>query len=364
MKRQIFLFILIVISFRAACQEATLLFFGDIMGHGAQIESAERDEGRYYDYSENFKYIEPYFRSADVVVGNLEVTLAGKPYKGYPLFSSPDELATALKESGVNVLVTANNHSCDRGRAGLERTIKVLDQHHFVRTGTFLDSTDMAKHHPRIIHINGIKLALLNYTYGTNGIPVTQPNIVNLIDKETMKQDLKLTKSMHPDKIIMFLHWGNEYATSPSNDQTELAEFLFEHGADIIIGAHPHVIQPMHLTYQNDREQLVVYSLGNFISNQRWELTDGGAMVRITLAKHKGDTYIKDAQHLLTWVHTPIIDNRRRYYIYPASVWDRQGVPDHIAPGWEGMKQYLKSAREVMQLNTYIREATEEWPLK
>ncbi len=346
-------------------QELTLLFLGDIMGHEAQIASALCDDGVTYDYSETFRYIEPYFRSADIVIGNLEVTLAGPPYKGYPQFSSPDALATALKEAGVGVLVTANNHSCDRGQKGIERTIQVLDNHYFVRTGTFSDSLDMLKNHPQLIDYKGIKLALLNYTYGTNGLPITAPNLINLIDREKIKKDLHNTKELHPDIIMVYIHWGNEYVTSPTKEQQALAELLFANGTDIIIGSHPHVIQPMHFINDgSNKNRILVYSLGNFISNQRRELTDGGAMVRIDLVKNGAETIIKDAEHLLTWVHIPVIGNKKQYYILPASVWSEQGVPHHLPPGWEGMNSYLKKARAVMLHNQDFPEAKEEWSLK
>jgi hypothetical protein len=345
-------------------QEVSLLFFGDVMGHGGQIESAKRDGGARYDYSESFQYVEPYFRASDIVVGNLEVTLAGPPYSGYPRFSSPDGLAHSLREAGVNVLVTANNHSVDKGKAGLERTLRVLDDNYFVRTGTFYDSTDVRANHPQLITIHGIRLALLNYSYGTNGLPVTLPNQVNLINRELMALDLKTALEMEADKVIVFIHWGNEYQTTPSKGQTDLAEFLFEAGADIIIGAHPHVIQPMHFTVNDDgKEQLVVYSLGNFVSNQRKPYTDGGAMVRLVLTKREGQTHINNVEHLLTWVHVPVIAGRRRYHILPASIYDKTGVPEFVPSGWEGMKEYLRLAREVMKGNINVPETTEEWPL-
>lgn len=348
----------------ATAQEVALVFFGDVMGHSPQINSAKSNDGKSYDYSECFKYIEPYFRAGEIAVGNLELTLAGEPYSGYPTFSSPDAIIFALKNAGVNVLVTANNHSCDRRKTGVERTIRILDETYMLRTGTFKDSADMANNHPLLISIYGIRLAILNYTYGTNGIPVTAPNIVNIINRDEMFRHLEMAKTHNPDKIIVFIHWGDEYQTRPNKEQTELAQFLFDHGTDIIIGAHPHVIQPMHLIRDADKpEKLVVYSLGNFISNQRKPLTDGGAMVRLVLKKNDNKTTISQAEHLLTWVHTPVVDGKKRYYVLPASIFQKKGVPDVVPKGFEGMFDYLKLAREVMKNNTEIPEATEEWLL-
>lgn len=360
------LFTLLLLLFTAVrpthSQEASLLFFGDIMGHDAQIASALQADGS-YNYEPVFQYIEPAFRSADIVVGNLEVTLAGPPYAGYPAFTSPDALAEALKASGVNTLVTANNHSYDKGQRGMQRTLQVLDSLYFVRTGTFRDSADQALHHPKLIEINGLRLALLNYTYGTNGIAVRPPNIVNHIVPEQIKADLAQAREMKVDQIIVCIHWGNEYQTSPHADQQATAQLLFDHGADIIIGSHPHVVQPMHLQRDENGDRLVVYSLGNFVSNQRKEYTDGGSMVRIELKKENGSTRIKNAEHLLTWVHTPQENGKRRYYVLPASWYQQEGLPEHLSPAQSGMDSYLRKARSVMQNNTNLPESTTPWPL-
>lgn len=362
------LFILFALAYFVgvdAQDKATLLFFGDIMGHDGQIQSASRNNGEYYDYTESFKWIEPYFRSADLVVGNLEVTFAGKPYTGYPTFSSPDELAVALKNAGVDMLVTANNHSCDRRRVGVDRTIDILDKNYFLRTGTFKDHTDYETHRVKVIELNNIKIALLNYTYGTNGIPVTPPNIVNLIDRDQMAKDIELAKSYSPDKVIVFIHWGDEYVTTPNSTQTSLANFLHQQGVDIIIGSHPHVVQPFHLKKVDDgQQQLTVYSLGNFVSNQRKDYTDGGAMVRIELTKENDEVKITHAEYMLTWVHLPVVNGRKQYLVLPASIYSVKGTPEGLPHGYSGMFNYLKLAREVMSKSSGVTEAVELWPLK
>ncbi|MDR2927612.1 MAG: CapA family protein [Cytophagaceae bacterium] len=359
--------ILLLIGFFTVCplssQKVTLTFVGDVMGHSPQINSARRDSGR-YDYSECFRLIEPYFMSSEIAVANLEVTLAGTPYTGYPTFSSPDELVVALKNAGVNFLVTANNHSCDRRKKGVDRTIEIIDDLYFSHTGTFSDSADMTGKHPLLLSVYGIRLAFLNYTYGTNGIPVTKPNIVNHIDTVAMSCDIQMAKEMNADKIIVCIHWGDEYKTTPNRSQTGVAAFLQRSGVDIIIGSHPHVIQPMHLTQNEDStRQIVVYSLGNFISNQRNPYTDGGAMIRIELSKQDSVTVIDNAEYLLTWVHIPVVDGRKHYMVLPASVYDKKGVPGHVPQGYSGMFKYLQLARQVMKNNTGIFEIEEEWDL-
>ncbi|KXK27669.1 MAG: capsule synthesis protein CapA [Bacteroidetes bacterium OLB12] len=257
-----------------------------------------------YDYSACFEYVAPIIRPADLAIGNLELTLAGSPYKGYPQFSAPDALAVELKRIGFDVLVTANNHSVDRRKKGVERTIRVLDSLAILHTGTFIDSATRANTYPLIVEKNDFRFSLLNYTYGTNGIPVTKPNIVNLIDTVQIKLDLAQARQQKTDAIIVFMHWGDEYQSLPNSTQKKLTRLLFREGARLVIGAHPHVLQPME--WNKEQDQLVVYSLGNFISGQRPRYRDGGAMVWIDMQKITtpagASTSILNAEYELEWV--------------------------------------------------------------
>lgn len=300
--------------------ELSLLFIGDIMQHGPQIRAAYNDSLKVYDYSSCFEHIAPIARNTDATIANLEVTLAGRPFKGYPQFSSPDNLAVTLKAAGINYLVTANNHSCDRRSQGVKRTIKVLDSLKIHHTGTFLDSPDRVKNNPLIIERNGIRVAILNYTYGTNGLSVKKPLIVNYIDSTVILQDLKACAMDGFDKIIVFMHWGLEYKSLPSDYQKQYANFCLKNGADYIIGSHPHVLQPMERFYDStqQKEQLVVYSLGNFVSNQRDRYKDGGGMFKLVLTKDTATT-IKEAGYFLTWVDKVNTNGKNSYTIYPVS---------------------------------------------
>lgn len=299
--------VLFLISYPIFGQDTTrlsLLFVGDIMQHDSNIAAAFDLETKRYDYSACFEYVAPILRAADLTFGNLELTLAGAPYKGYPQFSAPDALAVELKKSGFDILVTANNHSLDRRRKGLERTLRVLDSLQLLHTGTFRDSLERSETYPLIVTKNGFQLSLLNYTYGTNGIPVTKPNIVNLIDTVLIKHDLEKARSQHSDAIIVFMHWGAEYQSLPNQEQKRLAALCFREGANLVIGAHPHVLQPMQWNKQEN--QVVVYSLGNFVSGQRPRYRDGGAMVWIDLQKVVTDsvshTTIDTVEYELEWV--------------------------------------------------------------
>ncbi len=299
--------LLLVISLGLSAQDTTrlsLLFVGDIMQHDSNIAAAYNSSTKKYDYSSCFEYVAPILRSADLTIGNLELTLAGSPYKGYPQFSAPDALAIELKRSGFDVLVTANNHSLDHRRKGVERTLRVLDSLEIHHTGTFKDSLERTLVYPLIVQKNGFQFSLLNYTYGTNGIPVTKPNIVNLIDTVTIKRDLEKAMAQKSDAIIVLIHWGAEYQSLPNQEQKKLATLCMREGAKLVIGAHPHVLQPMVWNRQDDK--LVAYSLGNFVSGQRPRYRDGGAMLWIELEKIKLDstynTSIKNAEYELEWV--------------------------------------------------------------
>lgn len=317
-----FLSFLIVIISAAGAQDTTrlsLLFAGDVMGHDSQIASAFDATSKTFDYTSCFAAIKPYVESADLAIANLEVTLAGRPFTGYPQFSSPDELALTLKDVGFDALVTANNHCVDRGKPGLERTIAMLDSFNIPHTGTFIDTVSRMNESPLLLEKNGFRIALLNYTYGTNGIPVPKGSIVNLLDTALMRKDILKAKELAPDIIIVFTHWGVEYVSLPGKKEKDLTEMCFRLGANLVIGAHPHVIQPME--WRKENNQFIAYSLGNFVSGQRKRYTDGGAMAYIELEKiqfkpDSSTTTIDNAGYYLHWVYrTP--DKYKDYYIVP-----------------------------------------------
>jgi poly-gamma-glutamate capsule biosynthesis protein CapA/YwtB (metallophosphatase superfamily) len=296
----------------------SLLFLGDVMQHDSQIKAAYDVSAKQYDYKPCLQFVKPYIESVDLAIGNLEVTLAGAPYKGYPQFSAPDELAVALKDAGMDVLVTANNHCLDRGRKGLERTIMLLDSLDIIHTGTFRDTVDRMNDYPLLFEKNGFSFALLNYTYGTNGIPVTKPNVVNVIDTALIREDIVKAKLSSPDAIIVFMHWGQEYQSLASKWQKDIANFCFRLGVKLVIGAHPHVLQPME--WRREADQLVVYSLGNFVSGQRDRYKNGGAMLKVNLMKVVRDsiptTTIDSAGYILEWVYRTA-DIKKDYYVMP-----------------------------------------------
>ena len=321
-----------------------LVFTGDIMGHDSQIASALKTGNGSYDYRSCFQPIAPYIRRADIAVGNLEVTLAGAPYKGYPAFSSPDALARALRETGFDVLVNANNHALDRGKKGLERTLAVLDSLSFIRAGSYRDTAERRLHYPLILEKNGIRIALLNYTYGTNGIPVTPPNMVNFIDTAQIRRDLAKAATAEPGFTIALMHWGSEYQRKENAQQRALARLLFEHGTDAIIGSHPHVVQPVTL---NGDGTLAVWSMGNFISNQRKRYTDGGIAFEMTLVREGDEVMIRDYGYLPVWVYKRSTGNGPAFRVVPAAM-DSTAAEALEMPASDvrAMKLFLSDTRE------------------
>ena len=307
---------------QAELRRARIVVAGDLMQHDEQLQAARLADSVTYDYEPMFRYVGEMFRSADLAMINLETTLSAKgPYSGYPAFRSPAAIARAMREAGIDVAALANNHCCDAGGRGINSTIEVLDEYGILHMGAFRDSLDYKQNNILYLECCGIRFALLNYTYGTNGIPTPKGRIVNRIDTLSMARDLASIPREEVGFIMTFLHWGNEYERTPNGEQRALADFLKRHGVDIIIGSHPHVVQSMEV---DSLGRVTLFSLGNFVSNQRTRYRDGGLIATI-------DVEIVDSVYLnerfnsrksidvaLTpmWVHLP------DYAVVPREVGD------------------------------------------
>ena len=270
--------------------KVSMSVIGDIMCHNSQYNDAYKNGE--YDFSYVFDDIKEHIEIADLAIGNLETTFAGKDrgYASYPTFNTPEILAQDLKELGIDVVSTANNHSLDTGYKGIESTIDYLDEAGILHTGTYKSVED--QENIVIKDVNGLKFAFLAYTYGTNGIPVPSGReyCINLIDKELIKRHLDLAKNLKPDVICVNMHWGIEYQNSPNAEQEELANFLFENGVDIILGSHPHVLQKMEskeilLSNGELKNGFVIYSLGNFMSGQTKANTRNSIILKLDIIK-------------------------------------------------------------------------------
>lgn len=328
--KKLVLYLLLALPFNVAAQpwiardtismqdSIHLFFVGDIMQHEPQIKGAWEQTRREYNYMPCFQYIAPYWQKADYVIGNLETTLANSNFSGYPQFCAPWHLARDLKRSGIDILTTNNNHSCDKGANGIANTIYYLDSLCLRHTRTFADSASWKAQHPLYFKKGPFKIALLSYTYGTNGIPVTHGQVVSMIDTFHIAREIEKARLDTATNIIVCMHWGIEYDIKPNAEQKRLATFLHRCGADIIIGSHPHVVQPLEYHVEGkDTTGITVYSLGNFVSNQSKRYTNGGIGISLKLVRKQGKTSYR-MQYLSNYVYRPLeSDGIRRYYVIP-----------------------------------------------
>lgn len=300
----------------------TMSVVGDIMCHDTQYKDAYNSTTKEYDFSYVFSDVEYYLQTADITVGNLETTFAGKEvgYSNYPTFNTPEALGYNLKKLGIDVLSTANNHSLDKGYKGLVSTLNYLDDAGIAHTGTYASEED--QNQILIQNVKGIKIAFLSFTYGTNGIrvPSGKEYCINLIDKDLIKQQIALAQEKEPDLICVFMHWGVEYVTTQNSTQEELADFLFENGVDVVLGGHPHVLQPMEkrtvtLSDGSTKDGFIVYSLGNFISGQTKENTKTSAILNLTFTKNgtTGKMTIDNASYVPVYMYKSSSGGLQRY---------------------------------------------------
>ena len=271
----------------------TLTALGDILCHNTQYWDAHNTSTDEYDFSYVFEDISHYLKVSDLVIANLETTFAGKDigYSNYPRFNTPDALAYDLKRLGVDIITTAGNHALDYGFSGLSRTIDVLNDADISHLGTYKTAEEQEE--LLIKNVKGAKIAFIDYTYGTNGIaiPSGKEYCVNLINKDLIKKQIEKAKNNNVDMIVASMHWGVEYQTSPNSEQEDLADFLFMNGVDVIIGNHPHVLEPMKkktITLEDGtkKDVFVVYALGNFTADQKDEITRDSAILNLNITKN------------------------------------------------------------------------------
>jgi poly-gamma-glutamate synthesis protein (capsule biosynthesis protein) len=243
------------------------LFVGDVMTHKEQIEAAQGKDG--WDFSPQFRRVEILFRSDAFTVANLETVFAGKEsgYAGYPSFNTPDALADALSNLGIEAVTLANNHILDRGTAGADRTTEILDRAGILWTG--LAKGAAALNNALTVEREGFRIALVSYSYGSNRSALSGDVRPNLISDEDVISGLLHARRSNPDVIVACFHWGNEYQFVPTKRQREIASLCVKHGASLVIGTHPHVLQPVEVVSSDSGHHAVAYSLGNFVSYQR-----------------------------------------------------------------------------------------------
>ena len=316
---------------------ATISSVGDMLMHMPVINTGYDEATRTYDLRSIFDYISDYTTSADLMVGNLETTLAGLDngykYSGYPQFNCPDSVVDAMKNAGFDVVLTANNHSYDTRNVGLKRTLEVIKDRQLQYLGTKLDAEEKDY---IIADCNGIRIGLLCYTYDTgtedpetvalNGITLTKEDskLVNAFDYNELdkfytdvEENLAQMAEDGAEATMLYIHWGEEYQLQANSSQKTIAQKLCDLGIDVIVGGHPHVVQPVELltsTTDETQKTVCLYSMGNAVSNQRLgnlssvktAHTEDGAMLQITFAEYSDGTVIIEYADVLpfwVWMH-------------------------------------------------------------
>ena len=318
-----------------------IVFIGDVMSHGPQVTAALRRGGNPanpadYDYSSYFQYVRPWFQEADLVVANMEFPVGVLPYSGYPFFSAPPALPREARRSRVTVFLTANNHLCDRGRTGLDSTYAFYSRLGVPFTGFYRSEGEEYENDPLIINIRGHSIALANFTYGTNGLPVPPPYHINRLDSAHIREVLARGRNRGADYLIALPHWGEEYQLTPNASQRSWADLFFRAGADAIVGAHTHVVQPVEVTADG---RPVAWSLGNFVSNQPFPYSQIGMLLSLTLVCDEDGIRVADLQPTYLWC------SRKRmleanYTVIPIREW--LGTHDR----WLDPAEYDKMVRE------------------
>ena len=328
---------------------ATVAVMGDMMAHMPTVTAAYDPAEKVYNFDNIFTYISPYVQDADYAVANLETTLRGTSggvkYSGYPCFNTPDAYADALQKAGFDMLLTANNHSYDTGAKGMERTLQVLDKIGMERTGTFLNEDEKRY---LVEEVNGIKIGMICYTYETDGADSDRKYLNGIrLSREAaplinsfrytrlsdfyneIGEHIAAMRDEGAEKIMLFIHWGNEYQLKQNTYQQKIAQKVCDLGVDVIVGGHPHVMQPAALLTSSDgsRQTFCLYSLGNAVSNQRTERaaiktghTEDGALLTLTFTKYSdGRVIVSDVNLLPTWVdlRTDKQTKRNIYRIVP-----------------------------------------------
>ena len=323
---------------------ATILSTGDVLMHMPVIGSGSGPDG--YNFDSIFRFVTDEISAADLAVANLETTLAGTDngynYSGFPNFNCPDAIVDALKNAGFDMLLTANNHSYDTTLVGFKRTLEVVREAGLETLGTYL-SADEQKW--TIQDVNGIKIVLLCYTYatgvGSNGspqlngnAPISEPGLCNYFtynnlpafysEVETYLQEMK---DAGAEATMLYIHWGVEYQLSANQDQANMAQQLCDLGVDVIVGGHPHVVQPVDLiesTVDPNHKTAILYSMGNAVSNQRagnistinTPHTEDGVFFKVTFSKYSdGTVYLDRVEVVPTWVNLNTNNGSRQYNI-------------------------------------------------
>lgn len=344
----------------AAASSVTLLAVGDNLIHTEVVNSGLKEDGS-YNYDHLYRNVKDTISEADIAVINQETILGGSEfgYSGYPNFNSPTEIGDAVIEAGFDVVLHATNHTMDKGYSAVENTFAYWEKFPQI-TVLGINETQEDKEQIPIIEKNGIKIAMLNYTYGLNGytVPKDKPYLVNMLQKEEMKEDIEKAEEL-ADFTIVFPHWGSEYVYEATKAQKDLTEFFYDLGVDLVIGTHPHVLEPVEwIETDGSHRMLVYYSLGNFMSYQKEAPRMLGGMAEITLTKDNQGTYISDSSITPIVTHYENGSDDFNYAIYPLTDYTEElatlhGVSDIAKNGPLTFDETFDLAKQV--LGTWFR---------
>jgi len=327
-----------------------LVFIGDVMSHGPQNTAALRAGGDRsnpddYNYESYFKHLQSRFAPADLVVANMEFPVGIRPFSGYPFFSAPQSLPREASRSGVGLFLTANNHLCDKGRAGMDSTYVYYSRLGVPFTGFYRSAGEEYENNPLILDIRGHRIAFLNFTYGTNGLPVPPPYRINVLDSTHVKEVVARARKRGAEFLIALPHWGDEYKLTPVASERYWADLFFREGVDVVIGGHPHVVQPV----EDVPPRAIAWSLGNYVSNQSDVNTQIGMLLELTLVcDSDGTITVAGMDPTYLWC------SRRRmlepnYTVIPIEEWigtrDRWLDPseyDKMVREWENLKRFFR----------------------
>lgn len=329
----------------------TVAAVGDVLPHAPILNSVRDPLTGSYDFGSVFARIAPYLTKADYTLANLETRLGGPQvgYSGYPMLNSPTELAFALKGAGVDLVATANNHSLDLGWDGITGTLDRLDTAGLAHVGTYRSMQE--RRTPFIADIRGIRVAFLNYTASLNGLipPEEQKGYaVNTLDADVVAEDALAARSWGADVVIAILHYGDEYEREPSQEQLDISQEILSRGVDVIIGSHPHVVQPIaHIVqYAN---KYVIYSLGNFVSAQRLRYRDSGLVAYVRIEKRGLGCFVTGVSYLPVYVQRAAAEEPVRYRVLPVlpGLAPQTDIPlteaekQRMAEVWEEIREQL-----------------------
>ncbi|MFB2922881.1 CapA family protein [Aerosakkonema funiforme] len=343
----------------AYTKEAKLIAVGDILMHLALTRSGYNPQTKTYNFDNFFKEVKPIISTGDWAIANLEVPVAGPEfgYSEFPIFNAPAEIVDAAKKAGFNVLTNANNHALDKGEKGIINTIKNIQKRGIPSTGTATSPQSASK--ILFVRKNDISMAIMAYTYGTNGIPIPKGKnyLISLLDEKKIVKDIARARKEGADVVTLCLHFGNEYQRQPTLAQKQLVKRLVEAGADIILGSHPHVVQPYQIfnLRRKDgkpRTAVAIYSMGNFIAYQVGNYKDLGVIFSVNIRKRFPEKTIEisNVEAMTTWTQNYRLNNKLNFRVVPIAAVVKT-KKDPLIP----TTYYPVLQKQLVQMNNHLK---------